>query len=569
MTGWKNVSKMTSHRRSGCLIEQLSPLLLLLLSSLSPAAGREYIPPFIWDFSSAPVFDPDKPHLHPDVLTSHCRMDSSLPDQPGCYYNCTITEGYWSSQWLGRVVKLISTSEIFPDYPSENLSVTLVQPNTSSFDVFLSDGSVAMTVVDFERLRHAVTITEVMAFPHNTTQPLRCRVAVTVENIDEAPMITLPNPEELTSVYYPHLPNWTYVGKAFHVSEAAEVGTVVARFSVTDPEGSNQVNCFSNDSRVTGSKLFKSFRLLPSWIWVLTYSEPALTAQNKFMARQAEGNSSQWEVVLIENLDWETSKYQGRDNNGVEYNFTVFCFGGDDSMDAVLATFPIAVDDVNEYPLECVSFHPEPHKPENVFLDEPGFLAYYECRDNESWPTPHLALSVAGAGHEDTRLYVILNVCEFCYYRGWFLVLLVSRPGALNYERRNYYNLTLSFTDLAGSKNLTDHRPFEVWVEDRQDPPEFSQRQYSFSLLENTPIGSEIYRLLATDEDVNDTVEYSIEVLEVGFHHYDVTGLCVWEVKGKEKGKKKGDGERSFGRNGKRKPQTRNHSLVSSRFCVC
>ena len=78
---------------------------------------------------------------------------------------------------------------------------------------------------------------------------------------------------------------------------------------------------------------------------------------------------------------------------------------------------------------------------------------------------------------------------------------LVSVTGKLDYERAKDYFLTIQALD-GGTPPLSNHATVNISIMDVNDnKPIFTQLSYSASVTENSPVGSSIVTLTATDLD--------------------------------------------------------------------
>ena len=78
---------------------------------------------------------------------------------------------------------------------------------------------------------------------------------------------------------------------------------------------------------------------------------------------------------------------------------------------------------------------------------------------------------------------------------------LVSVNGKLDYERAKDYFLTIQALD-GGTPPLSNHATVNISIMDVNDnKPIFTQLSYSASVTENSPVGSSIVTLTATDLD--------------------------------------------------------------------
>ena len=78
---------------------------------------------------------------------------------------------------------------------------------------------------------------------------------------------------------------------------------------------------------------------------------------------------------------------------------------------------------------------------------------------------------------------------------------LVSVSGEIDFERAKEYFLTIQALD-GGSPPLSNHATVNITIMDANDnAPIFTQVSYSASINENSPIGSAIVTLTATDLD--------------------------------------------------------------------
>ncbi|TSX58272.1 Protocadherin Fat 3 [Bagarius yarrelli] len=93
---------------------------------------------------------------------------------------------------------------------------------------------------------------------------------------------------------------------------------------------------------------------------------------------------------------------------------------------------------------------------------------------------------------------------EFGIQRGIGTIILVK---PLDAETQSLYNLTVQVTDGTNSATVQVY----VRVMDSNDnAPVFSQPVYKVSVLENTPVNTEIFRVKATDRDLRAKLSYSI-----------------------------------------------------------
>ena len=78
---------------------------------------------------------------------------------------------------------------------------------------------------------------------------------------------------------------------------------------------------------------------------------------------------------------------------------------------------------------------------------------------------------------------------------------LVSVAGKLDYERAKEYFLTIQALD-GGSPPLSNHATVNISIMDVNDnKPIFTQLSYTAAITENSPVGSSIVTLTATDLD--------------------------------------------------------------------
>ncbi len=79
--------------------------------------------------------------------------------------------------------------------------------------------------------------------------------------------------------------------------------------------------------------------------------------------------------------------------------------------------------------------------------------------------------------------------------------ITVANPNALNYETTLPYSLTVRVTD-NGSPVLNDTTTVTVNLNDVNDAPDFQNEPYTFSVDENSEVGTIVGQVTATDEDL-------------------------------------------------------------------
>ncbi|MEQ2309396.1 hypothetical protein AMECASPLE_038234, partial [Ameca splendens] len=96
-------------------------------------------------------------------------------------------------------------------------------------------------------------------------------------------------------------------------------------------------------------------------------------------------------------------------------------------------------------------------------------------------------------------------------YKNYYSLVV---DGQLDRETNSYYNVTIIATD-DGKPVLTSTRDFTVYISDVNDnAPQFSNSVFNVYLKENTPVGTVLKRVSATDADVDHNAQVSYSVVE-------------------------------------------------------
>ncbi|XP_035385759.1 protocadherin Fat 1a isoform X3 [Electrophorus electricus] len=143
-------------------------------------------------------------------------------------------------------------------------------------------------------------------------------------------------------------------------------------------------------------------------------------------------------------------------------------------------------------------------------------IIHLNASDSDSGFNGKLVYVISG-GDTESRFVVDMN-------DGW---LKVYAP--LDRERTDHYTLNVTVYDL-GIPQKSSSRLLDVKVTDANDnSPRFLQDTYSVEISENTPVGTEIIQVVATDKDLGDNgiVRYSILADTDQFTIAEETGIVT------------------------------------------
>lgn len=239
------------------------------------------------------------------------------------------------------------------------------------------------------------------------------------------------------------------------VSEGSVPGTFVTRVSASDRDSGSNSN--------------------------LTYIIPAGIGDNKFRINPGTG-----EIHTVATLDREEKE---------QYSLTVYVRDGSFPAQYDTASVLVSLSDVNDHAPEFRDSCYPLRVPENTDL---SVIHTVLATDKDAGLNSEVTYSISG---EDFG-----NKFSIDTYTGQ----LSSRP--LDREAKSKYSLYITARDRGkpshrGSCNIT------ITVEDQNDnDPKFTQNQYSVTISEDTPAGSSILQVQATDRDhgENARITYSL-----------------------------------------------------------
>ena len=231
------------------------------------------------------------------------------------------------------------------------------------------------------------------------------------------------------------------------------------------------------------------------------------------------------EIIAIVSLDYETN---------CMYNVTVIATNLEHQDGSGLlqstATVEVFVTNVHDVPpmfnqsMYAVSVY------ENQTAGSLVTVVY--ATDNDSLVQPCTALlEELGSGIEED--YVLNSELRYSLKNHTDLFMINSRTGEittrvrLDREKNTRYFLPVTVNDAV---NASDTTIVNVIVLDLNDNrPRFTSESYSVTVVENTPVGSPVLRVIAEDQDMldNGTLRYSLPDKITAFNISPVTGLIA------------------------------------------
>ena len=153
---------------------------------------------------------------------------------------------------------------------------------------------------------------------------------------------------------------------------------------------------------------------------------------------------------------------------------------------SVTESLSITVSDVNDAP----AFNDAPYATTVVENDAGAAVYTVSATDDDG---DSLTFTITGTGSVDFSLNPTTGV--------------VTLADALDYESTSVYYLTIRASDSNGGVATTS---LNVTVVDQNDSPQFLSTPYSVNIGENLPVGTTVIKVVASDQDLSDSLMYSL-----------------------------------------------------------
>ncbi|KAM9729569.1 protocadherin-16 [Menidia menidia] len=184
------------------------------------------------------------------------------------------------------------------------------------------------------------------------------------------------------------------------------------------------------------------------------------------------------------------------------------CDGGSPPLSS-LATVQVQISDVND---NAPVFH---HSEYRATVSEdtiPGSTVLtFEAFDSDL-SRENCGFDFAIANGNEGNVFQIESSVRYLEGRGFQTVGTLLLAELLDFETKPFYNLTLVVSDRGVPQRSSNVAALITVADVNDNPPLFSRAEYTVSLSEGAPSGTEIIRLTATDPDStpNAEVQYSI-----------------------------------------------------------